>query len=48
MHLKPFGVKRLPEIYTDENLLSKSQKILETNNYYPRYDLEEYQKENLK
>jgi hypothetical protein len=36
------------DVLVDESLLSKSQKILEANNYYPRYDLEEYQKENLK
>ena len=36
------------DVLVDESLLSKSQKILEDNNYYPRYDLEEYQKENLK
>ena len=36
------------DVLVEESLLSKSQKILEANNYYPRYDLEEYQKENLK
>lgn len=36
------------DVLVDESLLSKSQKILEVNNYLPRYDLEEYQKENLK
>ena len=36
------------DVLVDESLLKDAQKILEANNYYPRYDLEEYQKENLK
>jgi hypothetical protein len=36
------------DVLVDESLLKDAQKILEVNNYLPRYDLEEYQKENLK
>jgi hypothetical protein len=36
------------DILVDEKLLEKAKIILEQNNYYSKFDLEDYQKENLK
>ena len=36
------------DVLVDESLLESAKKILEENNYLPKYNLEEYQKENLK